>query len=121
MKKMIFALVAMVMMTMSASAQSESNKKQVSFDRLASYLELRIVQVEAVRTAMAQFNSSMEAYYHLQNASKGVEAWEKIQARHKATMKKILNEQQYDKYVKTFDPTVKNTSDRMIEKQMASK
>jgi NADPH-dependent curcumin reductase CurA len=121
MKKMFFALVAMVMMTMSANAQSNDNNGKLTFDRLASYLELRINQVEPVKTAMAQFESSMEAYYQVKDVSKAIETWEKIQTRHKQTMKKILSEKQYDKYVKTLDMTVSNASDRMTDGQLASK
>jgi hypothetical protein len=75
---------------MGANAQSNDNYGKLSFDRLSSYLELRVNQVEPVKTALAQFNSSMEAYYQLQDASKAGETWEKIQARHKETMKEIL-------------------------------
>ena len=122
MKEMIFALVAMVMMTMSASAQSIDNNSKLTFDRLASYLELTINQMEPVKKAMAQFESSMEAYNQLQDVSKGGEAWEKIQARHKATMKKVLNKKQYDKYMKMLDLTVKNAAERMNDQQqLASK
>ena len=122
MEKMFFALVAMVMMTMSANAQSNDNKSAQTFDRVASYLELRINQIESVKTAMAQFSSSMEAYNQLQDASKGGEAWEKILARHKATMKNVLDEKQYDKYMTMLDMTVKNAADRMMmDQQLASK
>ena len=117
MKKMIFALVAMVMMTMSANAQSNDNNGKQTFDRLASYLELRINQIEPAKTAMAQFERSMEAYNQLQDATKGGEAWEKILARHKATMKKVLDEKQYDKYMVMLDLTVKNAADRMMDQQ----
>ena len=113
MKKMMIALVAMFVMTMSANAQSD-NKSKLSFDRLSSYLELRIDQVKPVKTAMAQFSNSMEAYYQLKDASKGAEAWEKIQARHKMTMKKILSEKQYDKYIQMLDLTAKNAAERMM-------
>ena len=118
---MFFALVAMVMMTMSANAQSNDNNSKPAFNRVASYLELRVDQVEPVKTAMAQFDKSMEAYYQLQDVSKAVETWEKIQTRHKQTMKKILSEKQYDKYVKTLDLTVNNASDNMEDGQLASK
>ena len=121
MKKMIFALVAMVMMTMSVNAQSIDNNSKQTFDRMASYLELTIDQMKPVETAMAQFTSSMEAYYQLQDASRGGETWEKIQARHKATMKKVLSEKQYDKYVKMLDLTVKNAAERIANEQLASK
>ena len=115
MKKMMFALVAMVMMTMSANAQSKDDKSKLTFDRLGSYLELRIDQVEPVKTAMAQFSSSMEAYYQLKDASKAAETWDKIQARHKTAMKMVLDEKQYDKYVKMLDLTVKNKAEEMMQ------
>lgn len=119
---MMFAFMAMVMMAMSTYAQSNDNNGRVTFERLASYLDLTTAQYEPVKTAMAQFNSSMEAFYQLKDASKGAETWEKIQTRHKATMKKVLNEKQYDKYVKIFDSTVKNAAeDSMMVQQTAGK
>ena len=119
MKKMMIALVAMFVMTMSANAQSDNSK--LTFDRLSSYLELTVNQIKPVKTAMAQFSSSMEAYYQLKDASKSAEAWEKIQARHKKTMKKVLNEKQYDRYVKMLDLTVKNTAERMMDETTAAR
>ena len=120
MKKMMIALVAMFVMTMSVNAQSD-NKSKLSFDRLSSYLELRIDQVKPVKTAMAQFSNSMEAYYQLKDASKGAEAWEKILARHKITMKKILSKKQYNKYIQMLDLTAKNTAERMMDETTAAK
>ena len=114
--------MAMVMMAMSTYAQSNDNNVKLSFGRLANYLELTTAQYEPVKLAMAQFNSSMDAYYQVKDASKGAETWEKIQARHKANMKKVLNEKQYDKYVKIFDSTVKNAAeDSMTAQQTAGK
>jgi hypothetical protein len=121
MKKIMLALVAMVMMTMSANAQSNDNNASQSFSRIANYLELTVDQYEPVKAVMAQLYSSMEAYYQLQDVSKAGETWEKIQARHKKTMKRILTEKQYDKYVTTLDLTVKNTAERMQEQLMANK
>ena len=121
MKKMMIALVAMFVMTMSANAQSNENYGKISFDRLRSYLELTVNQVEPFKTAMAQFTNSMEAYYQLNDASKGGEAWEKIQARHKKTMKKILSEKQYDKYIQMLILTAKNTAVRIMDEATASK
>lgn len=118
---MMIALVAMFVMTMSANAQSNDNYGKVSFDRLSSFLQLTTKQVESVKTAMAQFNSSMEAYYQLNDASKGGEAWEKIQARHKATMKKILSEKQYNQYIQMLDLTVKNTAERIMDETIATR
>lgn len=120
MKKMMIALVAMVMMVMSVNAQSNSNYDSTTFERMSSYLELRVNQMNPMKTAWEQFNTSMEAFYQLEDASRSGEAWEKIQTRHKATVKKILTEQQYDKYVEIFDLTVKNTSERMEGQQTAS-
>lgn len=117
---MMIALMAMFVMTMSANAQSV-NESKLTFDRLSSYLELRVDQREAVKTAMAQFTASMEACYQLKDSSKAGEAWEKVMNRHKMTMKKILSEKQYKKYVSTLDLTAKNTAERMTDQQIASK
>ena len=121
MKKMMIALVAMFVMTMSANAQSNDKNGKLSFDRLSSYLELTVDQVKPVKTAMTQFSISMEAYYQLKDATKGSETWEKIQARHKATMKKVLNEKQYNKYIQMLDLTAKNTAERMMDETTAAK
>ena len=118
---MMIALVAMVMMTMSASAQSENNGKPVTFDRMSNFLELRSDQIEPVKTAIAQFNSSMESYYQLKDSLKAGLAWEKIQERHKKTMKKVLDEKQYEKYVNMLNLTVKNAAERMMQDATASK
>ena len=119
MKKMMIALVAMLVMTMSANAQS-ANDSNLTFDRLSSYLELTVDQIEPVKTAMAQFTASMEACYQLEDGSKAAEAWEKVQTRHKETMKKILNEKQYEKYVQMLDLTARNTAERMMENATAT-
>ncbi len=123
MKKMMIALVAMFVMTMSASAnaQSVNDDTKLTFDRLSSYLDLRIDQRESVKTAMVQFSTSMEAYNQLSDASKAGEAWEKIQNRHKETMKKILDEKQYKKYTQMLDLTAKNTADRLMDESTAAK
>ena len=121
MKKMIFALVAMVMMTMSANAQSNDNNSKLTFDRLASYLELTVNQIEPVKTAMAQFDNMLGTISYQQDASIAGEAWETIQARHKKTMKKILSEKQYNKYVKTLELTAKNTAERIMNQQLANR
>ena len=121
MKKMMIALVAMFVMAMSANAQSNENSGKLSFDRLSSYLELSINQVEHVKTAMAQFTASMEACFQLKDGTKAGEAWEKVQNSHKKTMKKILDEKQYDKYVKMLDLTAKNTAERLIDEATAAK
>ncbi len=119
MKKMMIALVAMFVMTMSANAQDVNNNSKLSFDRLSSYLELTTSQVEPVKTAMAQFSASMESVYRLQDGSKAGEAWQKVQDSHKATMKKILSEKQYNKYMQMMDLTIRNTTERMMENASA--
>ena len=121
MKKMIIALVAMVMMAMSTNAQSIDNNSKLTFDRMASYLELTVNQIEPVKKAMVQFDNMLGTINQQQDASIAGEAWETIQNRHKQTMKKILSEKQYDKYVKTLDLTVKNTADRMTEQLTATR
>ena len=121
MKKILFALVAMVMMTMTSNAQSNDNNSKLTFDRMARFLELRVNQVEPVKTAMAQFSSSMKAYYQLQDATKGAETWERILTRHKTTMKKVLDDKQYDKYIKMFELTAKNYAEEMMQETTAQK
>ena len=121
MKKMMIALVAMFVMTMSANAQSVNNESKLTFDRMSSYLNLRVDQVEPVKTAMAQFTASMETCFQLKDGTKAGEAWEKVQNQHKKTMKKILNEKQYEKYVHTLELTAKNTADRLMEEATATK
>ena len=121
MKKMIIALVAMFAMTMSANAQSVNNDSKLTFDRLSSYLDLRVDQRESVKMAMAQFTASMEACFQLNDGTKVGEAWEKVQARHKKTMKKILDEKQYKKYTQMLDLTAKNTADRLMDEATAAK
>ena len=121
MKKMLIALVAMFAMTMSANAQSVNNESKLSFDRMSSYLDLRADQRESVKTAMAQFTASMEACFQLKDGTKAGEAWEKVQARHKKTMKKILDEKQYKKYTQMLDLTAKNTADRLMDEATAAK
>ena len=120
MKKMMIALVAMFVMTMGANAQSVNDSK-LTFDRLSSYLELRVDQIEPVKTAMAQFNASIEACFQLKDGTKAVEAWEKVQNRHKKTMKKILDEKQYKKYTQMLDLTAKNTADQLMDEATAAK
>ena len=118
---MMIALVAMVVMTMSANAQSDNNSNRFSFDRMASYLELTVDQMEPARIAMVQFSSSMEAFYQVKDASKMAEAWEKIQASHKKAMKQILSKKQYNKYIQMLDLTAKNTAERMMDETTAAK
>ena len=120
MKKMMIALVAMFVMTMSANAQSVNDSK-LSFDKLSSYLDLRVDQVEQVKTAMAQFTASMEAYNQVKETPKAAQAWERIQAAHKSTMKKVLDEKQYQKYEQTLNLTIRNTAERLMEEATANR
>ena len=120
MKKMIFALVAMVMMTMSANAQSKNNNGLLDFNRMSSYLELRINQMEPAKKAMTQFSQAVDSIYLLEDVSQIAKAWQNIDTRHKAIMKKILTEKQYYKYVEVFDLTVKNMAEQFMEQQTKS-
>ena len=113
MKKIFIALVAMLVTTISASAQS--NNRTLNFDRMSNYLELTISQIEPAKKAMEQLNCSLEAYFQLQDASKGAEALGKIQASHKKTMMKVLDADQYKKYIKMFDLTIKNAAEWMAK------
>ena len=115
---MMIALVAMFAMTMSANAQSnDNNESHVTTAQIASYLDLRINQQEAFNTAMEQFNSSMAAVYNLQDPAKGMEAWQKVKSRHEKRMQKVLDEKQYEKYMKMFELTAKNTAERLTQQQ----
>ena len=120
MKKMIVALVAMFTMTMSATAQSGNNDAE-TFSRINRYLELTINQVKPVKQALEQFSVSMEALYQLQDKSKGLEAWQKIKARHMKTMEGILNRTQYENYTIVFEQTERNTAARLMQGAMAAK
>ena len=117
MKKMMIALVAMFVMTMSANAQSNNNNHALTFDRISSYLGLTISQVEPVRTAFAQFMASQKSVEGLQDEAKMVEGWGKVIARHKETMKNLLTEKQYEKYDSLFDQTIQNTADKYRSEQ----
>ncbi len=114
---MIFAIVAMLVMTMSANAQGDSDQ-QLTFDRVSSYLELRVDQVEPVKKTMAQLDSSLEAIHQLKDKSKGYEAWQKIEANHMAKMQRILSQNQYDKYVEIFNLTARNSAERVMSKRL---
>ena len=119
MKKFMIALVAMFAMTMSVNAQSnnDNNKSHVTAAQIASYIDLRIDQQDAFNTAMAQFGSSMEAIYKLQDPAKGMEAWTKVKANHENRMKKVLDEKQYQKYMQMFELTAKNAAERIAKEQ----
>ena len=54
---MIFALVAMVMMTMSANAQSNDNNSKLTFDQLSNYLERTSNHIEPTKTKRTDFSS----------------------------------------------------------------
>lgn len=117
---MTIALVAMFVMTMSANAQSE-NFGRMTFDQLSSYLELRVDQVEPVKTTMAQFTSSLEALFQIEDSTKGMEAWQKIETSHMKKMQHLLSEKQFEKYSETFRLTAKNTAERVMDGMQSSK
>ncbi len=114
MKKMMIALVAMFVMTMSVNAQSYNNSN-VTFDNVAGYLELSVSQWEPVKTAMTQFGCSMEALGQIKDSSKVAEAWDKIRSRHMNKMKSLLSEEQFEKYTATFEKTVQHRAEALMD------
>ena len=117
MKKMMIALVAMFVMTMSANAQSKNNNGVLDFNRMSRYLELRINQMEPAKKAMTQFSVAVDSIYLLEDVSQIAKAWQNIDTRHKSVMKKILSEKQYNKYVMIFDQTIKNLAETFMEQK----
>jgi hypothetical protein len=114
MKKMIVALVAMVMMSMSAMAQSNEPNRELTFDRISSYLELTSEQIEPVKTAMTQFLESQKGVQDSKD-NQMAEGWAKVINRHKDTMKGILSEKQFMKYDTLFNQSIQNASEKYQE------
>ena len=106
MKKMIFALVVMFAMTMSANAKS--NDASLFFKRISCYLELDKNQMETVKVSMAEFNNSMENLSQQRDRGMGFRSAHKIVDRHKKQMKQILSEKQYKKFEEIFELTARN-------------
>ena len=116
---MIFAIVAMFVMTMSVNAKS--NDTSMFFKRMSCYLELDKNQMETVKVSMAEFNESMEALSHKRGRGMGFRSANKIVDRHKKQMKQILNDKQYKKYEEIFDLTFRNTVKINIERITSSR
>lgn len=108
MKKMIFALVAMVMMSVSAMAQNDEGQS-AKIGRLSRYLELTIKQMEPVKKAMMQFAESQKSVENLK-PEQMAEGWSKVLSSHRRTMKKILDGKQYQKYDAMLNNTIKNNT-----------
>ena len=108
MKKIIFAIMAMFVMTMSVNAKS--NDSSVFFKRMSCYLELDKNQMETVKVSMAEFNKAMEALSQKRGRGMGFRTANKIVDRHKKQMKQILSDKQYKKFEEIFDLTVRNTA-----------
>ena len=119
MKKMIFALVVMVAMTMSVNAKS--NDTSMFFKRISCYLELDKNQMETVKVSMAEFNNAMESLSQKRGRGMGFRSANKIVDRHKKQMKQILSDKQYKKYEEIFDLTVRNTVKINIERITSSR
>ena len=117
MKKLMITLVAVFVMTMSANAQRNDNNGILNFERVSRFLELRVDQMEPAKKAMAQFTMAVDTIYQLDDVRQLAQAWQNIDTRHKAAMKKILSEKQYSKYVEMFDKTVKNIAEQYMEQQ----
>ena len=118
MKKMIFAIVAMFVMTMSVNAKS--NDSSVFFKRMSCYLELDKNQMETVKVSMAEFNESMENLSQQRGKRMGFWAANRIVDHHKKQMKQILSDKQYKKFEEIFDLTVRNTVKINLDRRMAS-
>jgi len=118
MKKIIFAIVAMLVMTMSANAKS--NDSSVFFKRMSCYLELDKNQMETVKVSMAEFNNAMESLSQKRGRGMGFRSANKIVDRHKKQMKQILSDKQYKKFEEIFDLTVRNTVKINLDRRMAS-
>lgn len=118
MKKMIFAIVAMFVMTMSVNAKS--NDSSVFFKRMSCYLELDKNQMETVKVSMAEFNNAMENLSQKRSRGMGFKS-AKIVDRHKKQMKQILSDKQYKKYEEIFDLTFRNTVKINIERITSSR
>ena len=119
MKKIIFAIVAMLAMTMSVNAKS--NDSSVFFKRMSCYLELDKNQMETVKVSMAEFNNAMESLSQKRGRGMGFRSANKIVDRHKKQMKQILSDKQYKKYEEIFDLTVRNTVKINIERITSSR
>jgi hypothetical protein len=101
-------------------AQSAS-EDALKFERMSNYLELTSQQIKPAKNAFAQLEASLNYFNSMDDSQKPFEASKKMINRHKATMKKILSEKQYNKYVAMLDLTAKNTAERIQDQQMASK
>ena len=119
MKKIIFAIVAMLVMTMSVNAKS--NDSSVFFKRMSCYLELDKNQMETVKVSMAEFNNAMESLSQKRGRGMGFRSANKIVDRHKKQMKQILSDKQYKKYEEIFDLTVRNTVKINIDRITSSR
>lgn len=110
MKKLFLSLVTLFVMSANMMAQSvnDSTENSITFERMSSYLSLTIDQIEPVKTAIAQFEVSMDYFNKLKDSEKTLDAANLLINRHKKTMRHILNDKQYDKYVKAVDRTIQN-------------
>lgn len=110
MKKFFLAIVATVMMSMSANAQSVN--RLFNFNKVADYLELTAQQFEPAKTAIAQFEAMKQACDNVQDKSESAEARSRVLNKHKVAMKKVLTQKQYDKYVGLLELTLKNQAEQ---------
>ena len=108
MKKMMIALVAMFVMTMSANAQSEKDSivNLMSLEQLRNYLDLSYNQEKKVEIAIAQFQLANNYLNTLPESQKTMEGVNKMLDRQKRVMKKILTKKQYNLYVERLNEVV---------------
>ena len=119
MKKIVFAIVAMFVMTMSVNAKT--NDSSVFFKRISCYLELDKNQMETVKVSMAEFNDAMENLSQQRGRGMGFRYAHKIVNRHKKQMKQILSDKQYKKFEEIFDLTVRNTAKINFDRIVSSR
>lgn len=99
MKKSMMILI--MAMSLSVSAQT------TRFDRISWQLQLTTEQIQPSKQAFRQLEAAMKTLERTEPTLKPV-ATRRIMEAHKKTMKEILNEKQFEQYVKMLDLTLQN-------------
>ena len=128
MKKIVLTLVAMMTITMANAENEEKNAVQavnaydmtVNMRKLAVALGLTLDQMEAVQDIHTAVCNDMylAGSAHAEERKALVDEAVKKDIRY---MHYILDEKQYKKYVNMLDLTAKNTAERIMQQQTASK
>lgn len=129
MKKIIIAIVAVVSMTMSVSAQEGSqannsaDKTQTTtvdtkdievpnFDKLCRHLDLTTSQREAFKPVMQQFYSYLDQVSRQTDPAKAGKMFFNAIDAHKFALGKILTADQQTEYWKIMETTLKNYAEK---------